>query len=522
MSLLDLNGIKALFAKGLDHAKQTFPEGLFSVDHDLCDYQLSLVNKAQDLTTLMNAIAIRNVTLSTAYDGPKPVCSGCEIQYNPVQFGVGNSGWYFNYGVAGNLSFVFSLGRIEIAPPKVVREQGLPPSEAVRWGLGGGIGIGDTWYNFPAEIIYMNYAQPSYSTFSLVGSGNTLKNVTLQNAQANSLLPTANPLQFSMSATFTSPTDNKEHSMSVTMISNTPPVPNVPNSCGGCSDNLGSLYYSYTDMDIILTIDGAVQTGKGWIDHQLLKTGVPRGLMAQAQASVINTLLRPVSGGWLWFAIQDYESDTQYMLCHFFASKFYKDDIKMNEDIPMQLVNVYKKGVTHFKPTRTDMSVSDLKVKMVKTINVNGLALPATYNITLPGGKNVVLTLASSPDQYLTPYGSYENPALLYGADDLTKPIGIGIIEANGYFTNDEYAQRYISSAGGDANDSRALALVSRSVSPNIHQTGWQRFLSFMVFLIPLWILIMVLIYVLYSRSNRNARFMVMVAVLLLFYGLYY
>lgn len=524
--VLDLNGIKKLFSKGVQYSKDHFPKGLFSRDDALCDYQISLANKAQDLTTLMNAISIRNPVLSTAYKGPKPICNGCEIQYNPIQFGVGNTGWYFNYGIAGDICFVFGLARTEIAPPSVVAEQGIDPSEAVRWNLGGGFGkVGGPWYNFPGEAIYMKYSQPSYSTFSLTGGGSQIKSATLSTAQPNVELSSTNPMQFSMSVDFISPTDKKEHTINVTMISNTPPVPNVNNSCGGCVNNMGSLYYSFTDMDVIVKIDNeATKTGKGWIDHQLMKSGIPKSLFAQARTSVMNTLLKPVSGGWLWFAIQDYESDTQYMLCHFFDQKFYKDDIKMNTNIPMQFVNVYKKGIAHFSPTKTDMATSDLNVQLTKVINVDGYNLPAEYNITLPGGKPVVLTLASGPDQYPNPYGSYENPALLFNAADIgkTKPIGVGIIEANGYMTNDEYALRYLKAAGGDATNPAFVKMVSNAMSPNFTQTGGQRFLAFLVVLIPLWLVILALIFILHKKNGRQPRLMIVIALLLILYGLTY
>jgi hypothetical protein len=517
--VLDLNGIKALYAKGMQYAKDHFPKGLFSRNDSLCDYQLSLVNKAQDLTTLANAISINNAVWSTAFKGPKPICRGCEIQYTPMQFGVSNNGWYFNYGVAGDMCFVFGLNRIELAPPCVVEKERLDPSEAVLWSLGGGFGkIGGPWYNFPSEYFYMKYDQPTYSTFSLVGRGTQVKNATLTTGQSN-------PMQFTMSADFISPTDGKEHSINVTMTANTPPLPNVPGACGLCVDGMGTMYYSYTDMDVVVSVDkGNQQSGKGWIDHQLFKTGVPRNLMSQAQKSVANTLVKPVSGGWLWFAIQDYESDTQYLLTHFFVNKFYKDSIKLNENIPMQIVNVYKKGEAHFNPTRTDMDSFDLQVKMTKTINVNGLDLPAEYDIILPGGKPVILTLASGPDQYPYPFGSYENPALLFNRSDTgrTKPIGIGIIEANGYFTNDQYAQRYVKAAGGDVNDQAALDMVSKAMSPNLPQTGGQRFLAFLIVLIPLWLLIIALVFILHDKKGRHPRLMIAIAVLLILYGITY
>lgn len=527
--VLDLNGIKSLFAKGVHYAKEHFPKGLFKRADHMCDYQLSLANKAQDLNTLMGSVSLHNSVLSSAYKGQKPVCDGCEIQYTPIQFGVGNNGWYFGFGIAGDLCFTFGLNRQEIAPPQVVAEQGIEPSEAVRWEMGGGFGkVGGSWYNFPTESFYMKYSQPDYSTFSLVSGGQgpdaKFKSVALGTARADPTLSNTNPFQFTLNTTFISPTDNKEHTLNVKMIANTPATPNVPKS-GGRSNNTGSLYYSFTDMDIIAKLDAEdSKVGKGWVDHQLFKIGIPRNIMDQAKVSVVNILSKIVTGGWLWFCVQDHETDTQYMFVHFFVDEFYKDYIRLGKKIDPHAINVYQKGKVHYFPSRTDMDSSDTEIRLTKLINVNGYDLPAEYDIILPGGKPVILTLASGPNQYPNPYASYENPALLYNAADTgkTKPIGIGIIEANGYMTNDEYAPRYISAAGGDVTDRRALKMVANMLSPNFSQSGGQKFLAFLIVLIPLWLLIITIVFILYKKNGRHPRVMIAITLLLVLYAITY
>jgi hypothetical protein len=318
-------------------------------------------------------------------------------------------------------------------------------------------------------------------------------------------------------------TNGKERDIKATMLSMTPPIPNCQNSCCDCTNDAGSLYISFTDMDVklITTESSGAKVGKGWVDHQLFKSGISKNMFAQASASVTNTLLKPLTGGWLWFSIQDYESDTQYMFTHFFLNKFYTDDISLNKDIPMQLVNVYKKGVPYYSPTRTDMDISDLKVKMTQTIKANNMDLPAKYEITLPGGKDVILVLASDPNVYKFAYGHYENPALLY-AKDSNKLIGIGTIEANGYMTTDQYAPRYIAAAGGDTNDQKALVLVKSGISPNLKQTSFKRFLAFLIVLIPLWVTIISLYFIFKSKDKRKERTMLVVALYLIYYGISY
>jgi hypothetical protein len=513
MTNLDLDAIKNLFNEGLEYSKSIFPETiLYTKNIDMCNVQQKLVNDAKDLTTLMNAISIPNIILANAYKAPEPICSTCQMQKNLVQFGVGNDGWYFTYGVCQNYCYVLSLGRIEIAPPAVVEKNNIKPENAVMWILSGGIGkIGGEWYSIPGEFFPMQYNKYGGSSFSLIGGGSTVRNVSFGNAN--------NPFEFVISADFTD-TKGTNHNVKATMMAVSPPLPNMKNSCGNCTNYFGTLYYSFTDMDIALEIDNtSTEYGKGWIDHQLVKNGIPKNIIKQSSMAVLNMILKPVSGGWLWFAIQDLESNTQYMFVHFFGSKFYKDDIKIGEKIPMNIINVYKDGVAYLNPTTTDMDSSLVDVILTRTIAVNNLNLPYEYNITLPSGKKVIFSLASSPDQFDSPYGSYENPAILY--DENKRSIGVGIIEANGYFTNEEYSTRYVKYSGGDYTDVNLTKIIAKNLSPSLPQKNIQKFLSILIFLIPLWLIIFFSIFIFQKKENRKNRFLLSLAIFIVLYSMW-
>jgi hypothetical protein len=254
---LDLDGIRNLFKQGIQYARKKYSSMFFDPDNALCDYQLSLADKAQDLTSLMNVIWIGNInnTWTSMFKAPKPICTGCELQYTEIQFGVAHTGWYFFYGIADKFAFNLCFFRIEIAPPDVVAQNNIEKSEAVRWTILGGFGeVGGTvWNTIQPEWIYMKYNKTSNTVFNLSGSGNNIEgSLSVQN------------MNFAIALNYTD-TQGIKHNFSTEMLANAPPSANMPNSCL-CADNLGSFYYSYTNMAVSIIADGnPVQSnGNGW------------------------------------------------------------------------------------------------------------------------------------------------------------------------------------------------------------------------------------------------------------------
>lgn len=494
--VLDLNAVKALFSQGLEYAKANFSSPFYSVDNTLCDFQNNLVQSGQDIDSVMNGIWMPNITFANAFTTPKPICTGCEIQHTNVQFGIGNLGWYFIYGVCGELIFNFSLFRLEMAPSYVVNQNNIDPSEAVRWKICGGFGTtgaNAVWYTVQPEWIYMKYTTNSVTTFSMTGAGN--------NIGATFESPT--PMNFAFTLAYND-TNKVLHNLKITMSANAPPSANAQNSCM-CTNGVGSMYYSYTDMNCTIVADSvALQTGKGWIDHQLVKSGLYDSVYVQAVSTVVNTFVKNVSKGWLWFAIQDYQSDVQYMFLHFFGTKFYQDDIALNANIPMNLINVYQQGVTSFMPKTSDMDSSRTKVRLVETVYVPsvGLNLPSKYNIVLPSGKSVVLALAGGVNVYPTVQAPYENPSILY--DTNGNQIGIGLIEANGYFTNDVLATRWLTQLNLE-NTPENLSILQKAITPV--QTTWQKVYAFIIAFLPVLFIILSIIFIVYKKDKRMHRF---------------
>lgn len=505
--LLDLNALKALYSKGMKYAMKKYHNPFMSDVEGLCNYQLQLAEKAQDLNTFMNIFWISNPVFQNAFWSPKPVCTGCELQLTPVQFGVASLGWYFLYGIAGQYAYNISIFRAEVAPPDVVD---FDRSEAVRWIVMGGYGVtGGDWYEIKPEWMYLKYTQPSYSTFSLTGSSSS---VILS-------FVSAIPMQFQLNLTYTD-TTGTQRVFSSQLVANAPPNANVPGSYKGL---LGSstMYYSYTDMIINISVNNEpALSGHGWIDHQLITGALPNTLYEKSILGAISVISKNKSKGWLWFAIQDYESGLQYMLHHFLnSSSEYADQISVGKEIsPLQIINVYRKGVPHFNPKNTTMNSNDVKVVMTATSAVLGLNLPSKYNITLPGGKKVILSIAcKTPNVFPVPHAPYECPAYLYDESG-TRVIGLGLIEANWYLPYEQVAARLVSVAGGNAQNTEEISTVMTGlVQP---QSVWQKIISILVVLFPLWLLIFFLVFIFSKKSGRKIRALLCLGIFIFFIGM--
>ena len=508
---LNLEDLKKYFIEGINESKK-FSSLFYSSNKKLADYQIALAKKATSLNTFMNTVFIGSINGAwvNMFKAPKPICTGCELENTKIHFGVGSTGWYFLCGTAGNIGFNFNIMRQEVAPPKIVEKYGLEPSETVRWCISGGFGkIGEsTFYNTLSDWVYLKYTQYSESTFKLEGGVPTTQ----------LSLSTVKPMNFTFNITFVD-TTGKKHDLSIMLSANTPPEGNYPNSCQYCQDGIGNFYYSYTNMDVVLTADNEkTQYGKstGWIDHQLWKSSYTDTTYSQALIYLLGSISNRLNNGWLWFAIQDTESNAQYMLTHHYKKDY--SEINRGDNLDADMINVYRNGVPHYTPTRTDMASSDMNITLDSTIKISGLNidLPASYNITLPGGKKVVLKICTAPNVYRNmAIASYETPALLYREDGKTV-IGSGLIEANMYLSQEILAKRFISLAGGNPENSEEYNTVYNVIQRK--KSGWKLFLAFLIVLIPLWVIIALLIFSLRRKEGRRNRLLFSVAVFLIFY----
>lgn len=506
--MLNLDQLKALFEKGMHYAVDNFSSPLYSNHRQACLYQVSLAKNAKNLTTFMTAVSALNQVFQSSFKTPDKICAGCELTKTGIQFGIANKGWYFLWGKTNDFVYNINFRRQELASSDIVDVE---PSEAVRWTIGGGYGkVGGEWYNLQYEWIYMKYEQDtSNNTFFLAGNGNTM----------SVLMGCRTPMQFYFDISFTD-TKGQQHRIASTLTAKTPPAPNSPDACN-CGDCVGSLYYSFTDMGMTITVNNQTSSGNGWIDHQLIKGGPPCSLYLQAITTVTNMISGAINPGWFWTVIVDNETNTQYMLSYFPVTKTFNDFVSQNKALEFSnkaftAVNVYKNGLAKFHPEDGDYNYKNTKLVILKTMVVNCTTLPTEYHVTLPSGKKGILSLASGPNVYSDIVASYENPSIFY-TEDRSRVIGSGIIEANLYMDTKEIAKRAVIGSGGIPNDHNIGLFHDVLI---MRQNAWQKTLAVFVLLLPLFILILGLLYIFMRKDNRHVRFTVFLIVVVICYVL--
>src|SRR5690606_9989192 len=120
------------------------------------------------------------------------------------------------------------------------------------------------WYSIPLNWIYLEYNEHSYATFTLKG----------QNDNLSIVFETLIPMQFNLKLSFTDK-NNNPHTLEADFVSRKPPNFSVPTGFT-TTLGLGSMYCSYTDMQLNMSVNGSDKViGNAWIDHQTLSTLLP-------------------------------------------------------------------------------------------------------------------------------------------------------------------------------------------------------------------------------------------------------
>ena len=510
--MLTLANLKKLFKDGMDYANQNSSWFYPPID-DLDEIQNDLVQKATDLTTMVSAVRITNPNIGAAYWTPKPVCDNCMLKNSQPLWGQAPIGWYFFVGNFGNMAYCITFFRIEIAPPQVFKGQNR--GDAAVWLIGGGYGSQTQWNVLPYEYIQMKYTPLTYSTFTLVGTGSKYF--------GDCYLKSTTPMAYTFSVDYK---DQKgvSHSVQATQQSLTPPQQAALNGfILGILPGMGSLYWSYTDMDVTFVVNGSVHNnGKGWMDHQNLKLANPTGLiqgstrLSQVLYTVGKTLAKPSIVGWTWMFIQDMESGIQYMLSTELPKNYHSvpSSFKPGLVLPTaRICNIYKEGVPYNNPG----ACNDVRIEVSKVQIVGGHPYPLEYNITLPGGKQVVSRAVYGLNLFPNgPQVSCESPGVVFDKTG-TKKIGYSILEINGPLTFAEMGMQSLVLAGGDIKSQTSMNAIEKG------QKGYQptnrKVVAWLITLLPFIIFVLLIILIFVGKKNRWAKLGLFISVSMVVYS---
>lgn len=419
--------LKSLFMEGIDYANShaTF---FAPANPKLTEFQKLAVSKASDLNQFMTAVTLVNGALLNAFEAPVPHADGSLVTH--FKFGEGNTEWYFIVGIFAEFAFVFCPMRVEIAPPAVVRKKYRNPADAVVWNAFGGFGFrgSQTWTKLPFNWLQGKYSsKPGSFRMDVENDGVSVKFAMVEN----------HVFRFAISFG-----DTK---LSAEVIAKGPPLPMAPKGCLNCGKyGLQSKYYSRSYCQVTANLNiadksWAFSKGYGWIDHQSFYIGQGSSAVSNLMWNSLRVILKQRRLVWLWSYVQDFETNTQYMITtlvdpdKFAAGKEYKPTC-----------NVYRTD-------RVELSVKGCKLVVGPTVNDQNFDYPLAYSITLPSKKQVTLKVeygyGAMPN--FTRLDSWEMPAVLY--DSQGREIGYGVVELNGVTPPDLQSKRVIANLAPEA-----------------------------------------------------------------------
>ncbi|CAH6418824.1 Hypothetical protein POVN_LOCUS547 [uncultured virus] len=314
-----------LFIDGWEWIEENADQKLFAPgDREritvLKNYARSRCLTLRQLGALVNLSSLMSIS-NFGYVPITPVEEKNPLELSCFQFGQGRIGWYFAKGSSRTFGYTYVLFRLEIAPPAVVKASGLHPSQAVLYSVTAGAGSADRneaprWWPLPPTIIQGDYeCKPdSHTLFSfqmVVGDSEPVTTLITTNIS----LSTRGTVDI-----YAKWTDCTEHILIDAWMKpkrGSSAVYNGPQGCQPCIVGAGTLYWSFTNMEIPSLFTGPFRCKKedhergedGWFDHQWFGGLSP---------SAINRAVSLPPERWLWIPLQ-FEATkttpaTQYMI----------------------------------------------------------------------------------------------------------------------------------------------------------------------------------------------------------------
>jgi hypothetical protein len=422
-----LSDLKSLFVDGLDFAnsRATF---FAPANPKLSQFQKLAVSKASDLNQLMTAVTLVNGALLNAFEPPVPHADGSRI--TNFKFGEGNSEWYFIVGVFAEFAFVFCPMRVEVAPPAIVRKKFKNPADAVVWNMIGGFGFrhSQTWTKFPFNWLQGDYrSKPGHFSMALSNEEMYVNFAMIDNHV------------FKFTVAFG---DTK---LTAEVVAKGHPLPMAPNGCLNCGQyGLQSKYYSRSYCQVSANLIMADKSwlftkGHGWIDHQSFYIGQGSSTVGNLAWNSLRVILKQRKLVWLWSYVQDFETNTQYMIT------------TLVDPDKFATGKTYKPTCNVYRTNRVELSVKGCTLRVGPTVKDQNFDYPLEYIITLPSKKQVALKVEYGygvvPN--FTRLDSWEMPAVLYNAQG--NEIGFGVVELNGVTPADVQTKRVMANLAPEA-----------------------------------------------------------------------
>ena len=362
------------------------------------------------------------------------------------RFGQGTTEWHFMYSTSydpvtkNNSSFFCYIMRLDMLPPPVLKKHNLKEGDASYYNLALGVGINGVWESSPLIICRGTYTAISVTNFTFealdIDNGSTSWSSTLNG-------------EFNLSYTFKSK-NSKTCSFDGVLQAMRPPFLAAPDGCAPCTGGAGTLYTSYTQLQVqgTVKIDSSIATqtnAVGWVDHQWINSQVndlPLKLLSN-----FSTAPRGL-GKYLWLNLH-VNDNLQYMISIFPKSTAGKGQKFSGTDL-------YTNRYPHTNITEHNVPST---AEVIDSIKIGNTEYPIKYKITI---ESEIYTMDSTPFGVTTTVdGSgndhWDGSGLLY--DYANNLIGTCFFEANQLQDKNEYNNnKYLACGVNITADSSTLS----------------------------------------------------------------
>ncbi len=307
------------------------------------------------------------------------------------------------------------LFRINLTTPEIARRlQIINPGDAAVYGLVTGYGTRNgPWVSMPTTIVQGLYACGDEKVlFSAIPGSDSpwLKNFTFSLAGG----------QIGIDVDWTDATAGAV-GVHAQLKAVKAAVYEGPGGCMPCVGGLGSLYWSYTNMQDVATLGGAggkQLSGVGWFDHEWLASGRLDGVLLRLLVNLENFIATPFPLRWIWIWLTlQLRNGTEYMI-----SSTLKALPSAGKSYPLEVVKIDQDG----KPTY-GLKGSALVQTMTQ---VGAQSFPTQYALSIEGVTYTLKACFGNGIVHL-PQGAanWDAPGDVLDASGAV--IGVGFMEAN-------------------------------------------------------------------------------------------
>ena len=402
--------------------------------------QYTIVNNALEKCVDYNQLQALSALIpypSKGLEGVKPLEYPLQ-PYNPFQFEVGTSGWYWSYATFKevNVCATYMIVRLELGNKNVRKQFDLKLGSTTLYLCAWGIGRDNKWRNNDLTILPGNY-DADYTTgdFNLTCQDQNKKETYTLNFSDNKY-----------TFTYLNNSDKAIESITITSTVVKPGCINGKNGCvPACISGIGTDYWSYPQLRCSMSLKpDNWADGVGWMDRQWMKSGDPKNVLLKSVANIAT--LRPIQWGlgkYVWITIHD-ENNTQYMV----YAVVNNIEIKKNLDITKQA------KVIKYSPDGTctnTLKVDQLKITDVMMVEKTSTVYPTKYTVQIENRTyNVDGTkyTGNTPGTIFDQSGNKHWAASAGLTDGNNKLVGSAFIEASMMQPEKEYQNTLFNLAG--------------------------------------------------------------------------